>query len=242
MTALNKGLRFLGAPFANVSHAADQEPHQALGTTPDTHECSHISSVYHHAVRLLLASRSLRRAELLTAAGFEFEIAPAEVDETRLPNEQPRAYVARMADVKATFVADRYPGRVVLGADTLVVADERLLGKPLDDVEAAAMLRRLSGRIHEVLTGVTIRQDGRRVAGVGATCVTFVGLSDETVAWYVESGEPRGKAGAYAIQGLASRFVDRIEGSYTNVVGLPIALVDRLLRALTEGSVLDAGC
>ena len=188
--------------------------------------------MYHRAVRLLLASRSPRRAELLAAAGFEFEVAPAEIDETQLPDEPPRAYVARLADAKAAFVADRHPGRVVLGADTLVITDVRLLGKPVDDQDAATMLRCLSGRAHEVLTAVAIRQDDRRVADVGATRVTFVGLSDETVAWYVASGEPRDKAGAYAIQGLASRFVDRIEGSYTNVVGLPIALVDRLLREL----------
>ena len=191
--------------------------------------------MYHRAVRLLLASRSPRRAELLAAAGFEFEVAPTEIDETRLRDEPPRAYVARLADAKAAFVADRHPGRVVLGADTLVIADERLLGKPVDDQDAATMLRCLSGRAHVVLTAVTIRQDDRRVADVGATRVIFVSLSDETVASYVASGEPRDKAGAYAIQGLASRFVDRIEGSYTNVVGLPIALVDRMLRELKTG-------
>ena len=114
--------------------------------------------MYHRAVRLLLASRSPRRAELLAAAGFEFEVAPAEIDETQLPDEPPRAYVARLADAKAAFVADRHPGRVVLGADTLVITDVRLLGKPVDDQDAATMLRCLSGRAHEVLTAVAIRQ------------------------------------------------------------------------------------
>ena len=189
--------------------------------------------MYHRGVRLLLASRSPRRAELLAAAGFEFDVEPTDVDERWLSAEAPRAYVTRLAEAKAAVVAARHPDRVVLGADTVVLAEGQPFGKPADDGEARAMLRQLSGRTHDVLTGVAIRQGDRRVADVGVTRVSFVELSDDAIAWYVASGEPRGKAGAYAIQGLASRFVDRIEGSYTNVVGVPIAVLDRLLRALS---------
>ena len=172
---------------------------------------------------------------MLAAAGFEFEVAPAEVDERRGPGEDPRAYVARLADAKAAFVAARHPGRVVLGADTVVVLGRQLLGKPLDDEDAARMLRELSGTTHQVLTGLTIRRDDRCAAEVEVTQVRFVELSHQAIVWYVATGEPRGKAGAYAIQGRASRFIDRIEGSYANVVGLPVATVNRLLGDMAGG-------
>jgi len=167
---------------------------------------------------------------LLASAGFVFEIEPVAIDEQPLPGETPSACVLRLAEEKAAMVARRRPGTVVLGADTVVVADGLILGKPADDRDAAEMLARLSGKNHEVLTGVSIRADGRQVGAVERTVVRFLRLAPEEIAWYVASGEPRDKAGAYAVQGLASRFVDRIEGSYSNVVGLPVARVYQLLR------------
>ena len=153
------------------------------------------------------------------------------MDESAHPGEEARALVRRVASAKAAAVLGDDPADVILGADTIVVLDGEILGKPRDDREAAAVLARLSGRFHEVLTGIAVRQESRLVAHVEETRVQFAEMSGEEIAWYVASGEPRDKAGAYGIQGLASRFVTRIEGSYTNVVGLPMAAVERLLRA-----------
>ena len=155
------------------------------------------------------------------------------MDESVRPGEPAADYVRRLAVTKAEAAAD--PSRhheVVLGADTTVVVGVDILGKPPDDDAAAAMLRQLAGRTHEVLTGVALRHRDRTLCDVACTVVQFAQLTEEDLAWYVASGEPRGKAGAYAIQGLASRFVERIDGSYPNVVGLPVALVARLLRQL----------
>lgn len=186
-------------------------------------------------MRLVLASRSPRRADLLTCAGYRFEVAPADIDERRREGEAPRELVRRLAREKAAAVAPRHRGAVVLGADTLVVVDGAVLGKPDGAAGAVAMLHRLSGRAHEVLTGVALHAaDGWR-DGVQSTRVVFRALSPDDVAWYVATGESADKAGAYSIQGRASRFVTRIEGSYTNVVGLPIELVDGLLRELAGG-------
>ena len=160
----------------------------------------------------MLASRSPRRADLLTRAGYEFEVAPADIDERRLDGEPPLAYVRRLAREKAAFVARGRPEAVVVGADTVVVIDDAILGKPADDADAAGMLRRLSGRAHEVLTGVALHSPHAQRCDVDTTRVTFRELTDEEIAWYVWSEEPVGKAGAYAIQGRASRFVTRIEG------------------------------
>jgi septum formation protein len=182
-------------------------------------------------LRLILASGSARRAELLRAAGIAFEIAPAEIDERPLSGETPAAYVERLAREKAQAVARRHPDAAILGADTTVVVDGIILGKPADDGDARSMLATLSGRTHDVLTGIALIKNGRLVSAVETTRVRFARLSDDDITWYVASGEPRGKAGAYAIQGLASRFVDGIEGSYSNVVGLPIALVWKLYGA-----------
>ena len=187
------------------------------------------------STRLVLASRSPRRAELLTRAGYRFEVAPADIDERRRDGEAPRELVRRLAREKAAAVAPRHPDAVVLGADTLVVVDGAVLGKPDGAAGAAAMLRRLSGRGHEVLTGVALHAADRCRAGVQSTRVVFRTLSPDDVARYVATGESADKAGAYSIQGRASRFVSRIEGSYTNVVGLPIELVDGLLRELAGG-------
>jgi len=183
-------------------------------------------------MRFLLASGSPRRAELLTSAGYVFEVKSCNVDERPLPGEIPALYVARLAAAKAHGVAETADDCVVLGADTSVVLDGDILGKPIDDADAAKMLRRLSGRSHEVLTGVSIRYAGQRVGAVDRTVVHVAPLQPEHVRWYVASGEPRDKAGGYAIQGLAARFIDRIEGSYSNVVGLPLAVVRRLLGEL----------
>jgi septum formation protein len=184
---------------------------------------------------LVLASASPRRAQLLAAAGFTFEVRPQEADESVHPGEGPANYVLRVACEKVRH-ACRKSGIIVVGADTAVVIDGLVLGKPRDDEEAASMLKRLSGRTHEVLTGLAVEGD-RLLTGVASTSVRFLRLGDEEIAWYVASGEPKDKAGAYAIQGLASRFVDRIDGSYSNVVGLPIALVYEMLKRAGWGPV-----
>jgi len=177
---------------------------------------------------LILASASPRRAELLAAAGFAFEVAPQDVDETPRNGESAEAYVLRIAWEKV-HRARRKSGAVVIGADTAVVVDDVILGKPASREAAAGMLKRLSGRSHEVLTGVAV--GGREEVGeVARTAVRFLPLTEAEIAWYVASGEPLDKAGGYAIQGLASRFVTRIEGSYSNVVGLPVALVYDLCK------------
>jgi nucleoside triphosphate pyrophosphatase len=181
-------------------------------------------------VRLILASVSPRRAELLRAAGYEFEIVVADVDERARGRETPADYVRRLAAEKSAAV--QAADAIVLGADTTVVVDGEILGKPRDDDEAAAMLLRLAGRRHDVLTGVSIRLGAHEVGRVESTAVWFSVLTKEDIAWYVASGEGRDKAGAYAIQGLASRFIPRIEGSYANVVGLPVAAVAELLRSV----------
>jgi septum formation protein len=183
-------------------------------------------------VRLILASASPRRADLLTAAGFAFDVMPIEIDERVLAAERPTDYVVRLARAKAREVARRNPGRPVLGADTAVVVDDRILGKPADAAEAGEMLRMLSGRSHDVLTGVAVCLDRREACDVACTRVRFLHLSDAEIAWYVASGEPFDKAGAYAVQGLASRFVEGINGSYSNVVGLPVATVYRALKQI----------
>ena len=183
-------------------------------------------------MRLLLASRSPRRADLLTRAGFTFVVVPADIDERLRDGEAAAAYVRRLARAKADRVARDHPAALVLGADTVVAIEDAVLGKPVDDADAAAMLRRLSDRTHTVLTGVAFVAAHGACSEVESTRVTFRALTEEDIAGYVRSGEPAGKAGAYAIQGRASRFVTRIDGSYTNVVGLPIALVDRLVRAI----------
>ena len=182
---------------------------------------------------LILASRSPRRSELLRAAGLEFEIRVAEVDESVEGGESPLAYVERLAEKKALAVA-MHPGEVILGADTTVAIDGEILGKPRDDEDACRMLAKLSGRRHEVHTGVCLRNGGRVRTRSASTGVWFEELTTAEIEEYVRSGEPSDKAGAYAIQGLASRFIPRIDGSYSNVVGLPVDLVYRMLRELGE--------
>jgi septum formation protein len=184
---------------------------------------------------LILASASPRRAQLLTAAGIRFETRAADVDETPRPGELPGAYVQRLAREKAEAVARSAPGRLVLGADTTVVVDRRLLAKPSDAAGAREMLEQLAGRPHEVLTGVALAGVGDTAVAVASTTVWFAPMTSEDIAWYVETGEWHDKAGGYGIQGRISRFVARVEGSYTNVVGLPVALVCGLLMRYPEG-------
>jgi nucleoside triphosphate pyrophosphatase len=218
-------------------------------------------------MRLVLASASPRRAELLRAAGFTFETCAVDIDETARAGEAPASYVRRLAAEKSARAlvavhgsagatgpakAGHYvPKRVVqektvqevvaqeevvvLGADTAVVVDGEIVAKPRDSREAAAMLSRLSGRRHEVMTGVSLRVRAHEIGRVETTVVYFAALTHAEIAWYVASGEGLDKAGAYGIQGLASRFIPRIEGSYSNVVGLPLQRVYELLNELGVG-------
>jgi septum formation protein len=183
-------------------------------------------------MRLILASASPRRAELLRAAAIPFDVVPAGINEQFQPGEPPEMAVARVAQSKAASVAAAHPGSVVLAADTTVVIDGEALAKPSDAADAARMLRILSGRTHEVLTGVCVRHGTRRLVRVESTRVHVATLTEPDIAWYISTSEPYDKAGAYAVQGLASRFITGIEGSYSNVVGLPISRVYELLKEL----------
>jgi septum formation protein len=182
--------------------------------------------------RLVLASASPRRAELLQSAGFTFTVRPADVDERARPAESPFDYVGRIARAKAAAVAldCRESGSAILAADTAVVVGEEILGKPIDDRDAVRMLKLLSGRVHEVFTGVVLLDSAGETVEVVRTRVRLLPLTDREIAWYVGTKEPDGKAGAYAIQGIGARFVDWIEGSWSNVVGLPVATEDRMLK------------
>jgi septum formation protein len=180
---------------------------------------------------LILASASPRRSELLRNASIPFTVDPAHVAEQPAANEKPVDYAQRLARDKARAVFARHPLSAVLGADTVVVVDEHLLEKPAHPADAARMLWLLSGRTHEVITGVCLLVPGFEQTEAEITQVIFSPLSDEEIAAYVASGEPMDKAGAYAIQGMASRWVERIYGCYFNVVGLPVARVYRMMRA-----------
>jgi septum formation protein len=191
---------------------------------------------------LVLASASPRRAELLRNAGIPFVVQPADIDETPRAAEMPREYAERLAREKALAVFEKRPQDRVLGADTIVVVDQAILGKPRNAEDAFRMLRLLSGRTHAVITGVCLVKPGGSGQSVGpgtnrdlriasdTTLVTMADISDEEIRDYVATGEPMDKAGAYAIQGMASRWIPRIEGDYSNVVGLPVALAYRMLR------------
>lgn len=184
-------------------------------------------------MQLVLASMSPRRRELLARAGFIFEVRPSSINETPLPEEPPEDFARRAAQDKALAVAaESPPGSLILGADTIVVADHEILGKPADASDALRMLRLLSGRTHRVITGICIVHPPGSIEAVTheTTHVTFRTLDEVEIAAYVASGEPFDKAGAYGIQGLASKFVTRVEGCYFNVVGLPVALVYDLLK------------
>ena len=209
-------------------------------------------------MRLVLASASPRRADLLRAAGFTFETCAVDINEAARAGETPASYVRRLAAEKSArasiavhglrndgpakdghYVQENQEEIVVLGADTAVVVDGEIIAKPRDTSEAAAMLYRLSGRRHEVMTGVSLRVRAYEVGRVETTAVDFAALSAAEIAWYVASGEGLDKAGAYGIQGLASRFIPRIEGSYSNVVGLPLRCVHELLNELGVGYCVE---
>ena len=183
-------------------------------------------------MRLVLASGSPRRADLLRAAGIPFDVFPVDVDEHFRAGEKPEHAVARLAQAKAAVAAVSHPDEIVLGADTTVVVRGEALAKPTDAADAARMLRLLSGRSHEVLTGVCLTRQGRRLVHVEPTRVRMAQLGESEIAWYVSTGEPFDKAGGYAVQGLGSRFIEGIDGSYSNVVGLPISSVYELLKEL----------
>jgi septum formation protein len=186
---------------------------------------------------LVLASASPRRQELLRCAGILFVMQPADIVEDPLPEESAKDCAERLAREKALAVArirpDLGPNDVVLGADTMVVVEGQLLGKPSDGEDAARMLRLLSGRVHQVITGVCLVVGGQCSVASETTFVTVSEISEKEIAEYVASGEPMDKAGAYAIQGMASRWIPRIEGDYSNVVGLPVALVWRMLLRIS---------
>jgi septum formation protein len=179
---------------------------------------------------VVLASQSPRRSEILRQAGIPFVVRTAPVDETPLPGERPEDYVRRVAELKALAVEMR-PDEVVLGADTTVVIHGKMLGKPSDAADARRMLQLLSDRRHEVLTGICIRRGSELIRDWSVTAVWFASMTSREIDDYVASGEPMDKAGAYAIQGLASKFISKIEGCYFNVVGLPVSLVYRRLRS-----------
>lgn len=179
---------------------------------------------------LVLASASPRRQELLRNAGISCVVQAAAVPETLQPGEKPRAFAERLAREKALAVFRQRPGDIVLGADTIVVVDEHILGKPRDDGDAARMLRLLSGRSHQVITAVCLAGKAFEDVRSETTTVTMSAFDVGEIQDYIATREPMDKAGAYAIQGMASRWVTRIEGDYFNVVGLPVALVWRMLR------------
>jgi septum formation protein len=181
--------------------------------------------------KIILASRSPRRRYLLERAGLKFAVFPSAFDETSVSVSAPDAYVRRLAESKAADISEKYPGSWVIGADTVVVVDGTILGKPRSRSEARDMLARLSGRTHQVLTGYCVcrRASGFIFADCVQTDVLFKTLTHDEIEWYIQTGEPFDKAGAYAIQGIGTFLVKRINGSYTNVVGLPVCEVVELL-------------
>jgi septum formation protein len=186
-------------------------------------------------MKLILASTSPRRAEILTNAGLQFSVLSSAVDETPLAEEEPSALVLRLANAKAELVTARTVGpAIVIGADTTVVCEGKILNKPQSTEEARQMLQLLSGRTHSVLTGVALIRlpDNQRLQFTESTLVQFRKISDDELSWYLSTSESFDKAGSYAIQGLASRFIPRIEGCYFNVVGLPLSRVLTELRSL----------
>ncbi len=181
-------------------------------------------------LRLILASASPRRREILAQAGLQFDVVPAHIDETQRAGESPDAYVKRLAEEKGAEVSKIDSAAVILAADTTVELDGKILGKPRDVAEADAMLRALSGHTHHVHTGICVLKHHLSQYHVETTAVTFDKIDERDLAIYLASGDPLDKAGAYGIQGYAARWIPRIEGDYFNVVGLPLAATMRLLR------------
>jgi septum formation protein len=184
--------------------------------------------------KLVLASGSPRRAEILNSVGWGFEKAIPDVDESVVDGESPEEYVQRLAVEKARVVGSSYPDRIILAADTTVVIDGEIIGKPVDLDDARGMIARLAGNWHAVLTGVAVSFDGEAKTGIQSTRVKFASMTDTEIDFLVEKGDPLDKAGAYAVQAQAALFIEGIEGDYWNVVGLPISLVYRLVAAINK--------
>ena len=193
---------------------------------------------------IVLASASPRRSELMSLAGIDCEITPADICEDVLPGEQPEVHVMRLSSEKALAVSSRVDGRYFIGADTVVVLDGKIMGKPADEDDACAMLNALSGRNHDVITGISIldRQTGKQISRFVATKVYFKTLSEKEIRDYIATGCPMDKAGAYAIQGGAIHFVRSICGSYSNVIGLPMTELCELLQEIRGCEGQDADC
>lgn len=184
---------------------------------------------------IILASGSPRRSEIMSSVGWTFTKDVPDVDESEIPGEAPEVYVQRLAKTKAEAVAARHAGHAVLGADTTVVIDGQIIGKPIDEDDARRMLRMLSGNWHDVLTGVAIAKDGETHVGLQRTRVKFAEMSPQEIEFLVELGQPLDKAGAYAVQAQAALFIEGIEGDYWNVVGLPINLVYMMMQRFAGG-------
>lgn len=184
------------------------------------------------APRVVLASSSPRRRELLTLIGISHTVLPADIDESVVPGEDPRTHAERLACEKASVIAQQEPNAVVIAADTIVVLDGDILGKPRDDAEAGVMLRRLSGRGHVVFTAVAVARAGQVASGVEAVDVEFRDLSDDEIERYIATREPMDKAGAYGIQGFGATIVERIDGDYFAVMGLALGRMVRLMASL----------
>jgi septum formation protein len=184
------------------------------------------------ALRVILASQSPRRRELLTLVGITHDVRPADIDETYLPGERPGEHAERLARRKAEVIAAREPGALVIGSDTIVVVDGDVLGKPVDEREAARMLARLGGRSHTVITALAVAWRGETHSAVEEVGVTFHPLTAAEIAAYIATGEPMDKAGAYGIQGYGATLVARVDGDYFAVMGLSLQLLIRVLRSL----------
>lgn len=183
-------------------------------------------------VRVILASQSPRRRELLTLVGITHDVLPADIDETVWPNEEPVPHCERLARSKAETLAAQHPEALVIGSDTIVVVDGDILGKPRDREEAIAMVTRLAGRSHVVHTAVAVAHQGEVRSGVESVGVTFRDLTPELIAAYVDTGEPMDKAGAYGIQGFGATIVERVDGDYFAVMGLPLGRLVELIRGI----------
>ena len=180
--------------------------------------------------KIILASGSPRRAEILNSVGWNFEKHVADIDESELAGETPENYVQRLAKTKAETIAGDFPDKIILGADTTVVIDEQIIGKPANLDDARRMLKMLSGKWHEVLTGIALVENEKTVVGIQSTKVKFAEMNENEIEFLVEKGSPLDKAGAYAVQAQAALFIEKIEGDYWNVVGLPVNLLHRLYK------------
>lgn len=191
--------------------------------------------------RLILASKSPRRYELLKQVGLECDVIPSSVEEDTIKGESPRRHVLRLAEAKALDVGNQYPDRWVIAADTIVYIDHSILGKPKSREQVIKMLRRLSGKEHQVLTGFSVLhlEKSKRDRGAVRTAVKFKKLAQPEIEWYIRTGEPYDKAGGYAIQGVGSFMIESIKGSYTNVVGLPVCELIQMLNRLGALTIAD---